>query len=408
MPATVAFQSVGRSREALDVRVDALFDLANRKVDTCDHILTERCGHEQALLDDVKFVLLGKRLCYVALGVLKVFIELFGDAVWLVGEEHGNVSVHEALGGAQQLARSSSHCHKIERAELSVDGRALFFQLVHALLEGAKGDARSLLFCDVGHGVAPVSLAVEGRILSGRLCRNLSVLVLFILVHLRSEWGIRWDTDTESGVWRTCMSEAVFSGSSAVLNALRERRSTARVTDEPPPRRSIECLLEAATWAPNHYRTMPWRFAVVTGDGRRELGEVMARSLVGRLDRDGGAHEDRTAQMEKERRKPLRAPVVVAVACVPASGMKVEKIEEVCAVAAGVQNMLIAADALGLGAMWRTGAPARDPAVKRFLGFPESATIVAFVYVGYADLVSQHIRERDPAPYTTWLGEYAE
>lgn len=133
----------------------------------------------------------------------------------------------------------------------------------------------------------------------------------------------------------------------------------------------------------------------------------MAASLAARLedaeDEETPDHE-MDALLDKERRKPLRAPVVIAVACVPSSMPKVSRIEEVCAVAAAVQNMLLAAEAIGLGAMWRTGKPAHDPAVKHYLGLPDHAEIIAFVYVGYPDLPSQHVRDRDSKPFTTWLG----
>lgn len=198
---------------------------------------------------------------------------------------------------------------------------------------------------------------------------------------------------------------------SSVIDALRERRSMARVQPEAPPRSAIEQILEAATWAPNHYRTNPWRFAVVTGNARDKLGEIMASSLAARIqdaEDDDAPGGEITALLEKERRKPLRAPVVIAVACAVSDAPKVTPIEEICAVAAGVQNMLLAAEALGLGAMWRTGRPAHDPAVKRYLGFPEQAEILAFVYVGYPDIPSQHERRRDPEAFTRWLGDYPD
>jgi nitroreductase len=190
-----------------------------------------------------------------------------------------------------------------------------------------------------------------------------------------------------------------------VLALMRERRSAARVRPDEPPREAIETLLQAATWAPNHYRTAPWRFTVLTGDARGTFGDVLAASMERRMNQatTPPSPEERAAALAKERNKPLRAPVIIAVACLPSTAEKVDEIEEISAVAAGVQNMLLAAEALGLGAMWRTGAPARDPEAKRALGFPETSRIIAFVYVGYPDLTSQHERERDPAPYTTWL-----
>lgn len=187
-----------------------------------------------------------------------------------------------------------------------------------------------------------------------------------------------------------------------VLGALRGRRSMSKVKTDAVPRPLVERVIEAATWAPNHRRTAPWRFVALTGTARVELGEVMARALRERL----GAPDDEraTAQLEKERNKPLRAPVLIAVAAVPSPDPRVVEVEEVAAVAAGVQNMLLAAEALGLGAMWRTGDPAYDPAVKRFLGLPDAAHLVAFVYLGYPDVLPT--RERDDAAtgHTTWLG----
>jgi nitroreductase len=174
------------------------------------------------------------------------------------------------------------------------------------------------------------------------------------------------------------------------------------VKPDRPARELVERIIQAAVLAPNHHKTIPWRFVVLAGRVREELGEVMAASLRARLpDAEG---EQARSLLEKERHKPLRAPVLIAVAVVPSRAPKVVEIEEVEAGAAGVENMLLAAQALGLGAMWRTGEAAYDPAVKRFLGLLENAHIVSFVYLGYPDLPDLTPRERDAADLTTWLG----
>ena len=187
-----------------------------------------------------------------------------------------------------------------------------------------------------------------------------------------------------------------------ILTALRTRHSSARVKPEMPPRDLIERVIEAATWAPNHFRTRPWRFVVIAGEARAGLGEVMAASLRERLDEP--ASERSVTLLEKERAKPLRAPVLIAVAAVPSEEPRVVEAEELAAVAAAVQNMLLAAEALGLGAMWRTGDAAYDPAVKRFLGLPERAYLVSFVYLGYPEALPVANRNVDASQYTTWLG----
>jgi nitroreductase len=192
-----------------------------------------------------------------------------------------------------------------------------------------------------------------------------------------------------------------------VLQALESRRSMARVKHNRPSRELVEKVIAAAAWAPNHFKTEPWRFAVVSGRLRAALGAVMEESLRaarGQSGADEGDPNDIAAAMEKERNKPLRAPIVIAVAAIPSQQPKVVEEEELAAVAAGVQNMLLAAEAVGLGAMWRTGKPAYDSRVKEFLGFPKNAHIVAFVYLGYPDLPPQRPRTRSAAHHTNWLG----
>jgi nitroreductase len=192
-----------------------------------------------------------------------------------------------------------------------------------------------------------------------------------------------------------------------VLQALESRRSMARVKPDRPARELVEQVIAAAAWAPNHFKTRPWRFTVVSGQARVDLGGVMEQSLRATLRQSSLDDHDPTeiaAALERERNKPLRAPVVIAVAAVPSQEPKVVEVEEIAAVAAAVQNMLLAAEALGLGAMWRTGKPAYDPRVKAFLGFPDDAHIVAFIYLGYPDLPPQRPRTRSATDRICWLG----
>jgi len=188
----------------------------------------------------------------------------------------------------------------------------------------------------------------------------------------------------------------------AVLRALNARESIGRVKSDRPPRELIEEIIQAGASAPNHYRTEPWRFIVVAGSARDDLGEVMAQAAAAKLENPSGPEAQQI--LERERKKPLRAPVLIVAAAVPSTEPKVMEVEEVAATAAAVQNMLVAAEALGLGAMWRTGPAAYDSMVKRHLGLPETAHVLAFVYVGYPDPVPRPPRTRSASDHTTWLG----
>lgn len=161
------------------------------------------------------------------------------------------------------------------------------------------------------------------------------------------------------------------------LTALHTRASIGKVRPDPVPRELLEQLLAAAVQAPNHHKVRPWRFFVLTGAGRERLGEAMAAAARAR-------QPDMPPEgLQAERAKPLRAPVVIAVGVDMPAEPKVKLIENICAAAAAAQNLLLAAHALGLAAMWRTGPAAEAPEVKRFLGLAPDQPLIGFLYVGY-------------------------
>ena len=186
-----------------------------------------------------------------------------------------------------------------------------------------------------------------------------------------------------------------------VFETIKNRRSIGKMTAQKPTRKQIEQLLEAATHAPNHHKVEPWKFFVLAGNSRAELGAVMATALADRL---GDVASDKAqAMLNKERNKLLRSPVVIVVAAEAPHQPNVLAIENIEAVAAAVQNMLLTAEELGLAAMWRTGDAAFDPQVKQWLGLAPDDQVVAFVYLGFPAFQKL---ERRPTPFeekTTWL-----
>jgi nitroreductase len=180
------------------------------------------------------------------------------------------------------------------------------------------------------------------------------------------------------------------------IQAIMTRHSIAKVKPDPISREQIEKLLQAAVQAPNHFRVRPWRFVVLIGKSREALGEVMAQTL-----KKGNPDLPESA-LEIERAKPLRAPVLIAVGVDKPAEAKVLEIENICATAAAVENLLIVAHAEGLGAMWRTGPAARDSQVKKFLGFEPDQELIGFVYVGYSDMEAPAAERPSFEDRTVW------
>jgi nitroreductase len=184
-----------------------------------------------------------------------------------------------------------------------------------------------------------------------------------------------------------------------VTQAIETRRSIGRVKQEPVPRETVERILESGVHAPNHKITEPWRFHVFAGKGRGELARARAELARLQAEAEGEDEEMSAGRISRERKKAFRAPVVIAVIS-EAGRDEVETLENYAACAAAVQNMQLTAHALGLGAMWRTGAMAYHDHMRQFFGLREGDTIVAYLYLGYPDM-GERPRRREPAQEKT-------
>lgn len=185
------------------------------------------------------------------------------------------------------------------------------------------------------------------------------------------------------------------------LDALMTRQSVKNVRPDPVPRAVIEQLLAAGAQAPNHHKVRPWRFVVLTGAARDRLGEVMAQALT---KRNPAATAD-SVLLGVERAKPLRAPVLIAIGVDKATAPKVVEYENVCAAAAAAQNILLAAHALGLGGMWRSGDVIFDPAIRQALGFAADQQMVGFLYIGYPAAEMPPPNRPGAEDRTVWMEE---
>ena len=140
-----------------------------------------------------------------------------------------------------------------------------------------------------------------------------------------------------------------------LFTAIKERRSCRTFLPDPIPEESIEKILETASWAPSPLNTQPWEFVVVTNE------EVKAKMV---------AESERCRQwaigasgwkwLEKYRVDFLKSVPVFIVVVGDPKGSGVDQFQEEGGVgyqhacAAAVQNMTLAAHALGLGSLWFT------------------------------------------------------
>jgi nitroreductase len=141
---------------------------------------------------------------------------------------------------------------------------------------------------------------------------------------------------------------------------IRTRRTHKSFGRDPVPSDVIEELVELARWAPNHRRTNPWRFRVLGPNALARLKETAGPSEAPKLD---------------------RAPTLIAVSAV-LSGDLVQDEEDICATAAAIYGLLLAAHARGLATYWRTPTVLRTAAGRAALGTHDGERLLALVHLG--------------------------
>ena len=186
------------------------------------------------------------------------------------------------------------------------------------------------------------------------------------------------------------------------LDIIITRRSVAPafLADPGPEGERLERILAAGASAPDHGRLRPWRFIVIRGDARHRLGEVFAEALRRRQP------DAADSALEQERNRPLRAPLVIAVAArLDPQHAKIPEVEQILSTGAAVQNILLAAHAQGFGAKWLTGANAYDEHVKAALGLAADDRLVGFVHIGTVAGAPPAVPHADPREHTVeWPG----
>lgn len=186
-----------------------------------------------------------------------------------------------------------------------------------------------------------------------------------------------------------------------LARAIASRQSINRVRQDPVPDGIIEEVLESAVHAPNHKITEPWLFHVFTGKGRGEFARARAETARLQAEEEGEDEEMAAGRISRERKKAFRSPVVIAVIS-RAGRDEIETRENYAACSAAVQNMLLTAHSLGLGAIWRTGPVAYHRHMRAFFGLEEGDGIVAYLYLGYPDMGERPRRREAVAGKTVW------
>lgn len=165
------------------------------------------------------------------------------------------------------------------------------------------------------------------------------------------------------------------------IELLLSRRSvTAMMLGEPgPDDAALDTILRVATRVPDHGKLTPWRIQILRSEGQRHLGDLLADLFV------KAYPEANDKQIEFERNRPQRAPLLLVVTSKVRKDHKIPEMEQMLSGGAVCYSVLIAARALGFSAQWLTEWPAYRTEVVEALGHdPATDRIIGFLYLGTA------------------------
>ena len=175
---------------------------------------------------------------------------------------------------------------------------------------------------------------------------------------------------------------------------LKSRRSIRRYLTDTVQDDVLHKLLEGATWAPSAPNKQPWRFAVLQKAFHKEnLANAMGNQLRTDRTNDGDDSEIIERDVAKSIQLIVGSPIVIVV-CLSMSDMDVyvdehrsnaELIMAVQSTAMAVQNLLLSAHEMGLGACWRCAPLFCAKTVIDTLKLPQSWRPQALVTLGYPD-----------------------
>jgi coenzyme F420-0:L-glutamate ligase / coenzyme F420-1:gamma-L-glutamate ligase len=183
---------------------------------------------------------------------------------------------------------------------------------------------------------------------------------------------------------------------------LHSRRSIRRYTGQALPTEALEALLAAAMQAPSAHDRQPWRWVGITAfETKDRLARAMGARL--RVDRlaEGDASEEIDAALTRSYGRITGAPALV-VACSTMAGVDLapgsrrwvaEHAMAMQSVAAAVENLLLAAQAAGLGACWMCAPLYCPDTVRMALDLPGDWEPQALITLGYP------AEAKEPSPH---------
>lgn len=160
-----------------------------------------------------------------------------------------------------------------------------------------------------------------------------------------------------------------------LLDSILTRRSATTLGAPGPSTEQLAKILAAAGTVPDHGQLRPYRFAVVSGEGRAAFGNALAESALERRP------ELTATALDGVRSKAQRSPTLVVLIASPKPG-KIEAWEQVATAACAGYAIVLAAHALGVGAVWKSVPFTRGKGLTELLRLGPTEEMLGWIHMG--------------------------
>jgi nitroreductase len=191
------------------------------------------------------------------------------------------------------------------------------------------------------------------------------------------------------------------------FEVINKRRSIRKYKPDPVNKEDILRILDTANWAPSALDLQPWEFLVVSGDRKNKLGNNYGK-IVDDYTKDWDAAPDKAFMPRNEFIQFANvyggAPVILVVLTEASNDPNYQK-AYLESSSAAMENILLAATALGLGGCWMLGPLEDEKYLRQMLEIPNNKEIVALTPLGYPAVIPKPRPRKDPdlTQKVTWL-----
>ena len=179
------------------------------------------------------------------------------------------------------------------------------------------------------------------------------------------------------------------------LKNITQRNSHRKLVMPAPSDEEMQYVYQAALRAPDHAWIRPSSFIEIQGKGLKRLSEAFISYAEENID---GLSKD---QLKKYEEIPFRAPMIIVLINTPKEHPMVPEIEQIMSTATAGQNILLALNSMGYGAIWRTGTFAFNDKIGKYLDLEKGQQVVGYLYVGTPEGKPKRIPEMNVKDFVT-------